>query len=76
MNGGASDAMVEEECIPLWLMLCKDLSLGVIADDFDVDEAAQVQLLGPEHRHLEYGSCAILNVVNLNDERGLLLVLK
>jgi hypothetical protein len=33
-------------------MLCEDLSLGVIADDLDVDEAAQVQLLGPEHRHL------------------------
>lgn len=39
--------------VPLWLMLFKDLSLGVVADDPDVDEAAQVELLGSEHRHLD-----------------------
>lgn len=26
--------------VPLWLMLCKDLPLGVIADDLDVDKTS------------------------------------
>jgi len=37
--------------VPLWLILCEDLSLGVIAQDLDVDEASQVKLLRPKHRH-------------------------
>jgi len=37
--------------IPLRLVLSEDLSLGVITDDLDVDEAAQVELLGSEHGH-------------------------
>lgn len=33
-------------------MLCENLSLGVVSDDFDVDEASKVKLFCPEHRHL------------------------
>ena len=33
-------------------MLLKHLALRVVADDARVDEAAKVELLGPEHRHL------------------------
>lgn len=32
-------------------MLGEDLALGVVADDLDVDEAAEVELLGAEHGH-------------------------
>jgi hypothetical protein len=32
-------------------MLLKDLSLGVVANGAGLDEAAQVELLGPEHGH-------------------------
>ena len=32
-------------------MLGEDLALGVVADDLDVDEAADVEDLGAEHRH-------------------------
>lgn len=41
------------EYIPLRFMLCENLSLGVITNDLDVDEAPQIQLLWPEHRHAE-----------------------
>lgn len=34
-------------------MLGEDFALGVVANDFDVDEAAQVELFGAEHRHAE-----------------------
>mgnify|MGYP001246307221 FL=1 len=36
---------------PFWLVLGEYLPLGVVADDFDVDEAAQVELLRAEHGH-------------------------
>lgn len=32
-------------------MLLKDLALGVVANGAGLDEAAQVELLGPEHGH-------------------------
>lgn len=38
-------------CVPLCLVGLKDLSLGVIAQGSDIDEAAQIKLLGAEHRH-------------------------
>jgi hypothetical protein len=31
--------------VPLWFMLFEDLSFRVVADDSDVDECAQVELL-------------------------------
>ena len=37
--------------LPLCLVLSKDLSLCVVTDDLDVDEASDIELLGPEHRH-------------------------
>lgn len=37
--------------VPFWLVLGEYFSLGVVADDFDVDEAAQIELLRAEHRH-------------------------
>lgn len=37
--------------IPLRLILREDLALGVVADDLDVDEAAEVELLRTEHGH-------------------------
>jgi hypothetical protein len=37
--------------VPLGLVLGEDLALGVVADDLDVDEAAEVELLGAEHGH-------------------------
>ncbi|KFZ01188.1 hypothetical protein V501_10163 [Pseudogymnoascus sp. VKM F-4519 (FW-2642)] len=37
--------------VPLRLVLGEDLALGVVADDLDVDEAAEVELLGAEHGH-------------------------
>ncbi len=39
----------EDGDLPFWFVFCEDLSLGVVADDFDVDEAAQVELLRSEH---------------------------
>jgi hypothetical protein len=36
---------------PFRLVLSKDFSLCVITDDLDVDEASDIELLGPEHRH-------------------------
>lgn len=41
----------ERRRIPLRLELGKGLALGVVADVANVDEAAQVELLGPELRH-------------------------
>lgn len=38
--------------LPLGLELLKDLALGVVSDDARVDEAAQIELLCPKHRHL------------------------
>jgi hypothetical protein len=32
-------------------VLSKDLSLRMVTDDLDVDEASDIELLGPEHRH-------------------------
>lgn len=37
--------------VPLGLVLGEDLALGVVADDLDVDKAAEVELLGAEHGH-------------------------
>lgn len=37
--------------LPFRLVLSKDLSLRMITDDLDVDEASDIELLGPEHRH-------------------------
>lgn len=37
---------------PLRLELLEHLALRVVADNARVDEAAQVELLGPKHRHL------------------------
>jgi len=31
----------------------KDLALGVVAQGADIDETAQIELLGAEHRHFE-----------------------
>lgn len=42
--------------IPLSLMLGEDLPLGVVADDLDVDEASEVELIGPEHGHICWSS--------------------
>ena len=43
----------KEFCIPLCLVGLKDLSLGVVAQGADIDETAQIELLGAEHRHFE-----------------------
>lgn len=37
--------------LPLGLMLLKDLALGVVANDFDIGEAAQIQALCTELSH-------------------------
>lgn len=37
--------------VPFCLVLLKDLSLGVVSENSDIDEAAQVELLGPELSH-------------------------
>ena len=37
--------------VPLRLELLECLSLGVVADDFGIDEAAQVELFTAELRH-------------------------
>jgi hypothetical protein len=42
--------------VPLGFMLRKNLSFGMVADDPDVDEAAQVELLRSKHRHLDCAS--------------------
>lgn len=36
---------------PLWLELLERLALRMIADDFDVDVPAQIELFGAELRH-------------------------
>lgn len=38
---------------PLRLELCIGLPLGVVSDRLDIDEAANIKLLSPEHRHLD-----------------------
>lgn len=38
-------------CVPLSLVLLKDLALRVVTQSADIDEAAQVELLRAEHRH-------------------------
>lgn len=45
--------LVRMLCLPLSFVLVEDLALGVVTDRLDVDEAPDVELLGPEHRHLE-----------------------
>jgi hypothetical protein len=54
-------------------MLCEDLPLGVIPDDFDVDEASQVKLLRPKHRHLDvrgqYNAQWQVYIEMFNDDR-------
>jgi hypothetical protein len=35
-------------------VLSKDLPFGMVADDPDIDEAAQVELLCSKHRHLVF----------------------
>lgn len=49
--------------IPLCLELLVDFPLGVVADDSDVDEAAQIELLRPKHGHFD--GVAELNVASL-----------
>lgn len=58
VNGVCAEVGELAECVPLGLVLGKDLPLGVVADDLDVDEGTNVQLLRPEHRHL--GGCGRL----------------
>lgn len=41
----------KEFCTPLGLVGLKDLALCVVAQGTDVDETAQIELLGAEHRH-------------------------
>lgn len=38
--------------VPLSLVFCEDLALGVVAHDLGVNEATQIQLFGSEHRHV------------------------
>lgn len=38
--------------LPLGFVFLKDLALGVVANGAGLDEAAQVELLGPEHGHV------------------------
>lgn len=40
-----------ERSSPLGLMCCEDLPLGVVADNFDVEEATQIKFLRPVERH-------------------------
>ena len=42
----------ERVCAPLSLVLFEDLALGVVAQGAHIDEAAQIELFGAEHRHL------------------------
>lgn len=37
--------------LSLGLMCCEDLPLGVVADNFDVEEATQIKFLRPVERH-------------------------
>jgi hypothetical protein len=37
---------------PFRLVFCKDLSLGVVTYDFDIDKASKIEPLRPEHRHV------------------------
>ena len=54
--------------LPFCLVLSEDLSLCMITDDLDVDEGSNIELLGPEHRHLgglvEEAMCEVEMVVN------------
>ena len=43
----------KEFCVPLCLVGLKDLALGVVAQGANIDETAQIELLGAEHRHFE-----------------------
>lgn len=43
--------------LPLGLVFLKDLALGVVANGAGLDEAAQVELLGPEHGHVGLAVC-------------------
>lgn len=38
-------------CVPFNLVLLKDLALGVVANGSGLDEAAQIELFCPKHRH-------------------------
>ena len=60
----------KKESIPFRLVLCEDFALGVVADDFDVDEAAQIELFRAKHRHLCVWRKLELLVVG-DDVRGL-----
>ena len=40
--------------LPFGLMLLEDLALGVVANDFDVGEAAQIQALCTELSHCTF----------------------
>ena len=39
------------DCIPFDLIVLVHLPLGVVADDLDIDEAAQIELFRSELRH-------------------------
>ena len=60
--------------IPFRFMLCEHLSFRMIPNDLDVDEASQVKLLRPEHRHRECWRQALVDADEVGDvvERVLL----
>ena len=55
--------------VPLRFKFLECFPLGVVADDFGVDEAAQVELLGAELRHRGRMYASIL-AVNHNSFEG------
>ena len=44
--------MVSLVAVPLGFVLLEYFALGVVADDFDVDEAAEIELFRAKHGHL------------------------
>lgn len=65
--------------VPLGLVLGEDLALGMVADDLDVDEAAEVKLLGAEHGHdggRGVGGMTVRGVVGLWSSSSLLSSLR
>ena len=50
-DGGMFGGKRGDGDVPFRLVLLEDLPLGVVADGFDVDEAAQIQRFGAEVSH-------------------------
>lgn len=46
---------MDGEGVPFRLVLLEDFPLGMVADHFDIDEAAQIELLCSELRHCSWG---------------------